>query len=419
MAKPFIVKDISSLYTNAGCVERGCQQLDERSLGCVKDAWLAVGADGRVEAYGDGSAPGQGGYLTISAQGGMVMPGLVDSHTHPIFGGSRAGEFAARLSGASYQEIAASGGGIRASIHGTRAATDHELEDQARKFFEKSLRWGVTTVEAKSGYGQSVEEELRLLQILNQVAGKLPQHVAITCLALHAVPDEFGSAVQWAEHCAERLLPTVSSSRLATFVDMFIENGYFSVEDCREFVRRAKELGLSIKVHADEFSDSNAGAAAAAWKAVSADHLQSCPVSALEGMAAAGVVATVLPGTSMYTGIPFADARKMRESGCVVAIASDFNPGSCRLLNLPLLATMAGLHCGLDVTELVCGVTACGARALALDDRKGALCPGYDADFLVHSARGIDEWVADAGQTLPDSVWSGGQCVVGEGGQPI
>ncbi len=412
-ASPLLIHDAAELVTWAPLVREGRRtRLTAADLGrVVGPAWIAM-KDGKIEAVGSGAPPSAYTlYKKMDARGALVMPGLVDSHTHPIFAGTRAPEFARRLSGATYQEIAASGGGIRSTMRATREATDDELLALTSARFQRMLRLGVTTIEAKSGYGLSVKEELRLLRVLNRAAAKTAQTVSITCLALHAASPEFKTLRDYANACATELLPEVAREKLAFSVDAFIDAGYFTVDDCERYVAKARELGLAVRVHADEFSDAGAAQAAARWGAVSADHLQFAPPEAIDGMAKANVVAVVLPGTSLYTKIPFTNARAIADRGCAVAVATDFNPGSCRIDNLALVATVAAVQGGLRPVEAMAGVTYVAAAALGLEGRKGALVAGYDADVLVTGVSDVDEWLADFGATAPRAVVARGALV--------
>jgi imidazolonepropionase len=211
---------------------------------------------------------------------------------------------------------------------------------------------------------------------------------------------------------SEELLPRVHHEQLADAVDAFVEEGYFSPQDCEGFMEKARGLGLAIRVHADEFSNSKAAAAAARWGAKSADHLQCADEAGLRAMAEAGVVATILPGTSLYTGLPFVDARKLFAAGCAVAIASDFNPGSCFIANLPLIASCAAVQCKITPWQLIAALTLVPAFSLGLSRNKGALAAGYDGDFFVHPAAHLEGWCADMGQTPATWVWNKGALVL-------
>jgi imidazolonepropionase len=407
-ATPTLITGIGQLVTLAPlAAERRATRVKDADLGIISGAWLAL-RDGRIERYGSGNPPAFSGYERRDVGGALVLPGLIDAHTHPIFAGSRANEFAMRANGATYQQIAAAGGGIRASMTATRGATDEELLELLLARLGRLARAGVTTVECKSGYGLSVSEELRLLRVLTKARARTAQTLSVTCLALHAASPEHASLKDYAKACAEELLPVVAKEKLADSVDAFVEAGYFSVDDTRPYAEAAKRLGLAVRLHADEFSDAGAAEAAAAWGAQSADHLQFASDRGVEAMAAKGVTAVILPGTSLYTKIPFTAARRFADAGCPVAIATDFNPGSCQIDDLAMLATVAAVQSGVRPAEAIAGVTFVAAHALGLAQRKGALAPGYDADLQVVGLRSSDEWLADFGRTKPLAVYVSG-----------
>ena len=385
---------------------KAADPLQASHCGILRKSWILV-EQGKVVGLGTGTAPQH--THPIDAQGGLVLPGLIDPHTHPIFAGSRAGEFCQRLAGKTYQEIAANGGGIASTVRATRAASDTVLADLVDARLKRFLRNGVTTVEVKTGYGLSVSEELRHLKILQAARKRTPQTLHITSLAPHAIPEGYASAKAWCDEAARDVLPTVAREGLADSVDAFVEKGWFLPEDTRAWFTKAKQCGLHIRMHADEFADSGAAAFAAEMGALSADHAQHASTTGIKAMAAAGVVATLLPGTSLYSKIPWADARKFIAAGCRVALATDFNPGSCLIDNLGLIVTIGALHCGLTPTEAIAAVTWHGALALGLQDRKGALTPGRDADLVLFPHQTADEFVADLGRTPPSKVIVGGK----------
>ena len=403
------VKNIGQLVTFAPLIQnKRLHSITEADLGILTEAWILI-ENGMISQIGSGPPPQLPKQVThMDAQQRLILPGLIDSHTHPVFAGSRAKEFVQRLAGVSYQQIAENGGGINATVKATRQATDKELSEKLQNQFQRWLKLGVTTLEAKSGYGLSAQEELRHLRILQQQKQKTKQHITTTCLALHALPP--GTDKQtFINEMTETLLPQVATNKLADWVDAFIETGYFSAADCQPYFRKAKELGLGIRIHADEFSDAEAATTAAQYSAASADHLQFSSTSGLRAMAQKNVVATLLPGTSLYTKLNFTQAQALREAGCAIAVATDFNPGSCLLDNLANIATMAAIHCGLNHAEALAAVTLVAAASLRLQNKKGALAPGFDADFCMYELNSPADWLADAGKTLPQAVWIQGE----------
>jgi imidazolonepropionase len=383
--------------------------ITDQDLGRQRRAWMAI-SNGAITATGASEPPATyDSFERVDMAGALVLPGFVDSHTHLVWAGSRAAEFWQRLSGATYQEIAASGGGIQSTVSSTRQATNDELKHLVMHRLADSLRCGITTQEVKTGYGLTVDEEYRHLKILSDVKQQVPQSLSITCLALHAASPDHDTLESYVNDVVENLLPRVATENLADWFDAFIESGYFSVEDVTPAMEKAKELGLGLRIHADEFSDAHAAAAAANWGAVSADHLQYTNPAAMAAMAKSGTVATLLPGTSLYTNIPYTQARPFMEAGVPVAIATDFNPGSCLINNLPQMITLAALHCDITPAAALAGGTITAARALRLEQRKGHLSQGADADFVVYSKSNLESWFADMGRTAPTSVWVGGQ----------
>ena len=377
-------------------------------LGRVANAWIAV-ENGKIAGVGSGTPSSKFKMFTqVDGKGCIALPGLIDAHTHPVFAGLRAKEFCMRLDGATYQDIAKLGGGIQSSVSNTANATDQDLEALVRERLTTFAGHGVTTVEMKSGYGLTVAEELRHLRIIQKVTQAAPQTVVATCLALHAVPKDQPTAKTWADLCARELLPVVAKEKLAHAVDAFIEAGYFSVSDCESYLDAAVKLGLSIRLHADEFSDAGAAACAAKYNALSADHLQFASYAGIKAMAKSGTVALLLPGTSLYTSIPYTDSRPFKDAGCAVGLATDFNPGSCPVDNLRLVLTMGALHCKLTMAEALAAVTWVPARSLRLENSKGALTTGRDADILLMPLSSCEEFVADLGRTKPRAVYGRG-----------
>lgn len=408
-----LISNISELITMEPLVnEQRFTQIKNSDLGILKNAWLLI-EDGKVSNYGTMDQLPNISCEQVDANHCLVMPGLIDSHTHPVFAGSRHNEFAMRLDGKSYQDIAAMGGGISSTVSFTKNATNQELKSLVSERLNTFLAKGVTTVEVKSGYGLTPTEEIRALSILKELNSSCPQELVSTCLALHALPKEFKENKIFIDQTIMELLPEVSNNHLAEYVDAFIETGYFSVEECEPYIQKAQELGLGVRIHADEFSDAGAAKAAAKWNAASADHLQCASQEGLAAMGEANVVATLLPGTSLYTNIPYTKAKPFIEAGCPIALATDYNPGSCLVDNLPMIATLGALHCGLSTAQAIAAVTFVPALSLNRSHFKGALAVGFDADFIIFKGQEATEWLADMGRTLPHSVWIRGEKVVG------
>jgi imidazolonepropionase len=319
----------------------------------------------------------------IDARGGVVLPGLVDPHTHLLFGGSRHEEFAVRLAGADYLEILAAGGGIHSTVAATRAATDDDLLRRARAYLAQMLSFGVTTVEVKSGYGLSAPHELRLLRLAKVLASDRAARIVPTLLGAHAVPREHASSRdRYVASVIEEMIPAAAREGLAVACDVFLEEGAFAPDEARAILRAAKAAGLAVKVHAGQFTDQGGAELAADLGAVSADHLEHVSDAGLAAMAKAGVCAVLLPGPGLSIRGAWADGRRMREAGVTVALATDCNPGTSHTTNLPLMALGAANHMGLTPTECLYAVTRGAALALGRPDL-GHLEPGARADVAI------------------------------------
>jgi imidazolonepropionase len=274
----------------------------------------------------------------IDAAGKTVLPGLEDSHTHLIFAGSRADEFELRLGGATYQEIAAKGGGINSTVRCVRAASKEQLKEMARRRLDQMLAMGVTTVEVKSGYGLSFEDEVKCLEVIEELRREHPCELVPTFLGAHEVPPEYRNDRDgYIRLLIERMIPEVVERRLAEFCDVFCEHGVFSIAESERILHAAAERGLKLKLHADEFTALGGAELAARVGATSADHLLNVTDAGAEAMLAAGTIATLLPGTAFFLGVRYAPARKLIDHGLPVALATDCNPGSCMTENLPLI----------------------------------------------------------------------------------
>ncbi|WLI35085.1 imidazolonepropionase [Pseudomonas sp. FP818] len=338
---------------------------------------------------------------THDLQGAWVTPGLIDCHTHTVFGGNRSGEFEQRLQGVSYAEIAAAGGGIASTVRATRAATEDELFDSSRKRLRSLLRDGVTTVEIKSGYGLDLANERKMLRVARRLGQELPVSVRATCLAAHALPPEYKDrADDYIEHICNEMLPTLAAEGLVDAVDAFCEYLAFSTEQVERVFKVAQRLGLPVKLHAEQLSSLHGSSLAARYQALSADHLEFMTEEDAIAMAAAGTVAVLLPGAFFFlreTQLPPMDA--LRKHGVKIAIASDLNPGTSPALSVRLMLNMACTLFRMTPEEALAGVTRHAATALGMGDTHGSLEVGKVADFVA--------WQIDRPADL--AYWLGGE----------
>lgn len=396
---------------------------DAPGLGLVKDAVVAVtggqilaaGPRRQVEAlFDDGNAK------VLDAAGGVVTPGLIDSHTHLLFAGWREAEFTQRIQGRPYLEILAAGGGILSTVARFRAASDEDLLAWGRAALDRMLLSGTTTVEAKSGYGLDRGNELRALRLYRRLGTEHPVSVVPTFLGAHAVPPEYRDrpdpADAYLEEVCLPLLEEVSAEGLAGFCDVFCEAGVFEVEPARRLLSEAKRHGLRPKIHADEIEATGGAELAAELGAVSADHLARASDRGLEMMARAGVVAVVLPVTTFTLGFrEHAPARRMLEIGLDVALATDFNPGTSPVDSLPLVMGVACRLLRLTPAEVFRACTVAAAKAVGLAGKTGEIRAGMAADLVIFEAADYREIPYRLGANLVRTVVKGGKVVVSEG----
>jgi imidazolonepropionase len=330
----------------------------------------------------------------LDAGGRLVIPGLVDCHTHLAFAGWRADEFEQRLQGRSYLEIVRAGGGIASTVRQTRAATEEDLVERAARFLEEMLALGVTTVECKSGYGLDEETELKLLRVYRRLATEQPVRLVPTFLGAHMVPPEFReNRAGYLDLLINRLIPRIAGEKLAACCDVFLEESAFSPEEARRVLQAGQAVGLAAKLHADQLTGSGGAELAGELRALSADHLEHISERGIFAMAAAGVVAVSLPLASLYLRQAPMPARRLIEAGVAVAVATDFNPGTAPSYHLPLALTLATTLQRMTPSEALKGATIYAARAVGLEDSVGSLEVGKAADFSVIDASDIQQWL--------------------------
>lgn len=323
-------------------------------------------------------------YEMIDASGSSVLPGFVDSHTHFIFGGYRAEEFLKRLGGATYLEILRNGGGIQSTVEATRKASYDELYQAGLTRLEDMLAMGVTTVEGKSGYGLDYNCEMKQLEVMKELNQNQPVDIISTYLGAHAIPIEYKEqADTYIEYMITNILPDIKRDQLAEFVDVFCEEEVFSIEQSEYLLSKAKELGFGTKIHADEIIPLGGGELAARLGATSADHLLMLSDNGMKDLARKDTVTTLLPCTAFCLNKPYAPVRKMIDAGCAVALASDYNPGSCFTNSIPLLFALAVITMGMTIEEALCAMTINGAAAIKRSKEIGTIEVGKKADVVI------------------------------------
>ena len=324
----------------------------------------------------------------------LVIPGLIDCHTHLCFGGWRGDEFELRLQGASYQEIAAAGGGIASTVAATRGASLGKLQRDAHKVLDAMLALGVTTVECKSGYGLDEANELKQLEVYRRLNSAHVMDLVPTFLGAHIIPPEYKkNRSGYIKLLCDVLIPRIAQNGLARFCDVFVEEGAYTLSEARDILSSATQHGLGVKVHADQLSDGCGGALAASMNAVSAEHLEYINDKGIAAMATAGTVAVSLPLASLYLGEPYMPARQLLAHGVAVAVATDFNPGSAPSYHLPLAMSLACLNQGMTPQESLKGATSVAAQAIAAQGRIGSLLPGHQADITIIDAPSVNHWL--------------------------
>lgn len=324
----------------------------------------------------------------------LVIPGLIDCHTHLCFGGWRGDEFESRLQGYSYQEIAAAGGGIRSTVTATRAESTEQLLEKALYSLEGMLDLGITTVECKSGYGLEQSTELKQLHVYRKLGDLQPVDLVPTFLGAHVVPEEYQlDREAYIRLLCNELIPEIGKQGLARFCDVFVEQGAFSLAEATTILDAARLAGMGLKVHADQLSSGGGAQLASTLGAVSAEHLEYADAQGIKSLAEAGTIAVSLPLASLYLCERYLPAREMIEAGVRVAVATDFNPGSAPSYHLPLAMTLACLNQKMTPQEVIMGTTTVAAQAISAERRIGSLLPGYTADIAIIDAPSLNHWL--------------------------
>jgi len=383
----FAIVNIGQLVTLAG-PPRPRVGPELRELGMIPNAAILI-EEGRIAAVGPYSeiqseTPPHA--VVVDAQGRCVTPGFVDAHTHMIFAGNRAAEFEQRIAGASYQQIAAAGGGILSTVRATRAASEDELLVESRRHRDWMLRTGTTTAEAKSGYGLDRATELRMLLVMARLNAEGPMRIVPTLLAAHTVPEEFASRrAEYVRWIAKDLIPEVAALKLARFCDAFCDDHAFTIEEARTVLTAARARGLELRLHAEQFRPGTGAALAAELNARTADHLETATPEVLDALRAADVQPVLLPGSVFaLSRAAYPPVRTMIRHGLAIVLATDFNPGSSPIYSMPFILSLACLQMALTPAEALTAATINAAWSLGLGDTVGSLKIGKQADLLIH-----------------------------------
>lgn len=400
-----LIGPFKQIVTMKGLSLRG--KISDDALQIIENAGILV-HQGKIKSIGDFETLKPNATELCEIDGEQVaLPAFVDCHTHICFGGNRANDFAMRNAGKTYLEIAAAGGGIWSSVVHTRNASEEELLASVLERINALVQLGITTIEIKSGYGLTLEDELKMLSVIKKAQGKTSATLVSTCLAAHTKPKDFeGNNAEYLQFILDEILPKVKEEHLSDRVDIFIEKSAFQPEESKKFLLKAKEMGFDITVHADQFT---AGSSRIAVEigAKSADHLEATADEDIEFLAQSQTVAVALPGASVGLGEPFTPARKLLDAGAILAIASDWNPGSAPMGNLLTQASILATYQKLSTAEVLAGLTFRAAYALGLSDR-GVLTEGMKADFVAYPTDNYQNILYKQGMLLPSQVFING-----------
>jgi len=412
------VKSLAVLHASQLVTLAGPQQpragSDMSDLAIIRDGGMLI-TDGKIDIVGlsDRIEKNASSAEIIDAGGRVVLPGFVDAHTHLVFAGNRLDDFERRARGETYEQIAKAGGGIWSTVEKTRAASGDELFAQAQKHTEWFLRCGTTTVEAKSGYGLTVEDELKILRVMSRLNEETPLEIVPTFLGAHAVPREM-DADEYIELVIDEMLPRIATEKLAEFCDVFCERGYFDVKKSRRILTAARELGLRLRIHADQLTSSGGAKLAAELEATTADHLEKTDEQGIAAMKSVGVQPVLLPGSVYALGsTDYPRAREMIEAGLAVVIATDFNPGSSPTASMPMILSLACTQMKMSPPEAITAATINAAYSLNRGDRIGSLERGKLANFSVFDCEDYRELAYWFGTPQTHSVYVKGKRVAG------
>ena len=414
MKADLILKNIGKLVTMQGSSSFRVKE-EMNKINIIENAYIAV-KNGKILAIGVGDEFGNlcGDDTKIhDAEGLLVTPGLIDSHTHLIHGGSRENEFSMKLNGVPYIEILNNGGGILSTVKATKEASEEELYKKAKKSLDRMLEFGVTTVEEKSGYGLELNTEIKQLEVAKLLDKNHPVDLVHTFLGAHAVPEEYKENHKaYIDILVDVMMPKIKDMGLAEFCDVFCEEGVFTIEESEYILQKAKEMGYKLKIHADEIESLGGAELAAKLGCVSADHLMAASDEGIKMMAENNVVANILPATSFNLNKNYADCRKMIDMGAIVSLSSDYNPGSCPSENLQLVMQLGCLHLKMTPNEVLTAVTINAAYAIDRADKIGSIEVGKNADFVVFDARNVEYLMYHFGINHTKKVYKNGNLVV-------
>ena len=416
MKATLVIKNIDNLITLQG-ENKARSGKEAREVGLIENGIVAINGE-EIIYVGQGELPDHiktdEDTEIIDGTGKTVTPGLIDSHTHLVHGGSRENELAMKLEGASYLEILESGGGIHSTVEATRRATSEELYNQAYKSMNRMLSYGVTTVEAKSGYGiEDFSTELKQLEVAEQLDKDHPIDIVSTFMGAHAIPENYkDNPEEFVDIIINEMIPEVERRGLAKYCDVFCEEGVFTVDQSRRILQAGRKHGMEPKIHADEIKPLGGAELAAELECISAEHLLAASDEGIRMMAEKGVIANLLPGTGFNLQVDeFARARKMIDEGVPVALSTDYNPGSCPTENLQLIMTLSSLIMKMTPEEVITGVTMNAAASLGLEDKIGSIEVGKMADITVFDSKNLNYMIYHFGINHTDKVIKKGKLV--------